>query len=66
MNVPSSCSIVLVAGSALMELSDIKSTVEYLGQEMNMVPYMMVLLVEDQNMVLITKTNYIRFPPVVR
>ena len=68
MKAPGNCSIVLVAGSALKELFEIKLTVESLGEQLRMVPYMMVLLVEDTNtkMNLKTTTNSNRFPPMVR
>ena len=82
MNAPSRCSIVLVSGSALKELPDIKLTIKHLAHEMMVVPYMMVLLVEDPNISLNTDTFHQippdpryyhqippdsnRFPPMVR
>ena len=66
MNSPSNCSIVLVAGSALKQLGKIKKIVKYLGQQLRMVPYMMVLMVEDTKMILNTTTDSTRFPPMVR
>ena len=47
MNVPSRCSIVLVAGSALKEFPNIKLTVEHLSNQLKMVPHMMVFMMED-------------------
>ena len=66
MNSLSNCSIVLVAGSELKKLHKIKKTVKYLGKQLRMVPYMMVLLVEDTKMILNTKTKSNSFPPIVR
>ena len=66
MNAPSKSSVVLVAGSALDDLQDVMDKVDTLGQDMQMIPYAIVLLVEDKdkNRILNT-TRHNDSPPVV-
>ena len=64
-NSRSKCSIVLVAGKALERFSLVKETVDSLAEEMLNIPYMMILLVEDWNLVLNT-TGQAMAPPMVK
>jgi hypothetical protein len=63
---PSKSSVVLVAGSALDDIKAVMDKVDSLGQDMLMIPYAIVLLVEDQdkNRILNT-TRHSESPPVV-
>ena len=64
MKVKSKCSIVLVAGSALNELESVMKKVDSLGQDMMMVPYAIILLSPEKNIVLNT-TRHGRSPAIV-
>ena len=57
MNTPNTCSVVLVAGSALYELQSVKSTVDSMAQQMMKIPYVMVLLVDNPNVKLNTQSR---------
>ena len=54
MNAPNTCSVVLVAGSQLVDLSEIMKQVDSLGQEMLKIPYAVVLLSDDATINLTT------------
>ena len=54
MNTPNTCSVVLVAGSALYNLQAVMDTVDSLVKDMLKVPYVMILLVENPDMILST------------
>ena len=64
MNTPNTCSVVLVAGSALNNLKAVMEKVDSLVQDMLKIPYMVVLLVENQNMTQHT-TRHAMSPAVV-
>ena len=49
MNTPNTCSVVLVAGSALDNLQSVKATVNSLSKDMKKTRYIMVLLVNMDN-----------------
>jgi len=65
MNAPNTCSIVLVAGLELEDLSNVMSRVDSLGQDMQKIPYAVVLLVDNQNINL-TTSRHAMSPPVVQ
>ena len=56
MSTPNTCSVVLVAGSALHDLQSVKSRVNFLGHQMMRIPYIMVLLVDNPNVKLDTSS----------
>ena len=64
MQAPNSCSVVIVAGSALQDLSSVQATVDSLGQQMLKIPYLMVLLVEEPTMTM-DISSHAMSPPMV-
>ena len=57
MKAPKTCSVVLVAGSALHDLQSVKATVKSLAHQMTKTPYIMVLLVDNPNIKLDTSSH---------
>ena len=57
MNTKNACSVVLVAGYALDDLQSVKATVKSLTHQMMRMPYLMVLLVDNQNIKLDTSSH---------
>ena len=64
MNTPNTCSVVLVAGSALHNLQAVMDKVDSLAQDMQKIPYVMVLLVENPDITFNT-TRHVMSPPMV-
>ena len=52
MNAPNKCSVVLVTGSALTQFQEVKKTVESLVEQMVNIPYAMIIIVDDPNIVI--------------
>ena len=61
---PSKSSVVLVAGSALMDLQGVMNKIDFLAKDMKMIPYIVILLIRDSDMVPDTVRNALS-PPVV-
>ena len=51
MMTPTKSSVVLVAGSALKDLKKIMSKIDSLANDMNMIPYVVILLISDGDVV---------------
>ena len=64
MNAPNRCSVVLVAGSELKNLSQIMTKIDSLGQEMQKIPYAVILIVDNPTTNL-TTSRHAMSPAVV-
>jgi hypothetical protein len=64
MKVPSKSSVVLVAGSALHDLQAVMEKVDSLGHDLKMIPYVVVLLVQEKNIIM-NISRHARSPPIV-
>ena len=64
MNIPNTCSVVLVAGSAPDNLQTVMDMVDSLVQDLSKIPYAVVLLIENPDLTLKT-TRYAMSPAVV-
>ena len=60
----SKSSVVLVAGSALMDMQGVMDKIDLMGKAMKMMPYAVILLVRDNDIVPDTVRNDLS-PPVV-
>ena len=61
---PTKSSVVLVAGSALRELQNVMKSIDYLAKNMKMIPYVVILLIRDNDIVPDTDRHAMS-PPVV-
>ena len=48
---PTKSSVVLVAGSSLRELQNVMKSIDYLAEDMKMIPYLVILLIRDNDIV---------------
>ena len=64
MMTPTKSSVVLVAGSALKDLQKILSKIDSMVDGMKMTPYVVILLIRDNEMVPDT-VRHVMSPPVV-
>jgi hypothetical protein len=64
MMTPTKSSVVLVAGSALKDLQKIMNSIDYLADDMKKIPYVVILLIRDNDMVPDT-VRHDASPPVV-
>ena len=64
MNAPNTCSVVLVAGSALHDLQAVMDMVDSLVEDMLQVPYAIFLIARNETVTLNT-TRHVQSPPVV-
>ena len=64
MMAPTKSSVVLVAGSALKDLQNIMKKIDSLSKDMQMIPYIVILLVRDNDIVPDTVRSAVS-PPVV-
>ena len=64
MMAPSKSSVVLVAGSALMDMQGVMDKKDLMGKAMKMIPHVVILLVRDNDIVPDTVRNALS-PPVV-
>ena len=64
MMAPTKSSVVLVAGSALKDLQKILKKIDSLSKDMKMIPYVVILLVRDNEMVPDTVRSAVS-PPIV-
>ena len=61
---PTKSSVVLVAGSALRELQNVMKSIDHLAKDMKMIPYVVILLLRDNDIVPDTDRHAMS-PPVV-
>ena len=61
---PTKSSVVLVAGSSLRELQNVMHSIGYLAEDMKVIPYLVILLIRDNDEVPDTVRNSLS-PPVV-
>ena len=64
MNSPTKSSIVLVAGTGLNDFQGVMDKIDALANDMLMIPYAIVIFVNDPKMVINT-TRHAKSPPVV-
>ena len=64
MMTPTKSSVVLVAGSALKDLQKIMDKIDYLADGMMMIPYVVILLIRESDIVPGTARHAVS-PPVV-
>ena len=64
MRAPTKSSVVLVAGSALKDLPQIMNKIHSLAEDMMMIPYVVILLIRENDIVPNTARHAVS-PPVV-
>ena len=64
MMTPTKSSVVLVAGSALMDLQGVMDKIDSLSKDMKMIPYVVILIIRD-NDIIPDKVRHDMSPPVV-
>jgi hypothetical protein len=64
MMAPTKSSVVLVAGPALKDLQNIMDKIDSLANDMQMIPYVVILLIRDNDVVPNT-ARHAMSPPVV-
>ena len=62
---PNKCSVVLVAGDALNDFDNVKKTVDSVKNQLELIPTMMILFVDDPNIFLNLSTHAMT-PAMVR
>ena len=63
MMTPTKSSVVLVAGSALMDLQGVMDKIDSLSKDMKMIPYVVILIIRDNELVDTVRHDW--SPPVV-